>query len=198
MDGGRLKWANEGRPADAATCRATRRATTAAPERDDKTHPRLPRPGAAATSRRRGQLIDVRSPAEYTGERHAHAGLSERGRAARRPHPRRRQRPLGAGGQRRGRHLQDGRRAARHLRRGGRARSRTTTSSSTAGSASAAATPGSSSPTSWATRRCATMMAAGPSGGTWSGSPSSAEERRGPSDARDSRKAGAHPGAPWT
>ena len=32
-------------------------------------------------------LIDVRSPMEYTGRAHSHAGLPRRGRTARRPHP---------------------------------------------------------------------------------------------------------------
>ena len=61
-------------------------------------------------------LIDVRSPAEYSGREAPHAGVPERGGAARRPHPGRRQRPLGQGGQPRGRHLQDRRGAARPLR----------------------------------------------------------------------------------
>ena len=42
----------------------------------------------------------------------------------------------------------------------------------TAGSVSGPATPGSCCATCWATRRCATTTARGPSGATWSGPPS--------------------------
>ena len=63
----------------------------------------------------KGPLVDVRSPAEYSGKKLAHAGVPERGRAARRPHPGRGERPLGQGGEPRRRHLQDRRRAARNL-----------------------------------------------------------------------------------
>ena len=82
----------------------------------------------------------------------AHARLPAGGRAARRAHPGRGQRAVGAG-RRRGRHLQAARRPGGDLPAGagpvpGRRRR-----SPTAGSASAPATPGSCSPTCWASAK---------------------------------------------
>ena len=67
MDGGRLKWKNEGRPLvrDVPEPPA---ATYAAPARDDS-HIRAFRDRVEAHVAAHGQLIDVRSPEEYTGER---------------------------------------------------------------------------------------------------------------------------------
>lgn len=67
MDGGRVKWELEKRPLD-------RKVPTypeteyEAPERDDGRH-RAFRDQVLEHVQRRGQLVDVRSPAEYTGER---------------------------------------------------------------------------------------------------------------------------------
>jgi thiosulfate/3-mercaptopyruvate sulfurtransferase len=67
MDGGRIKWAKEGRP-------LTREVPSYAPsdyqagERDDKTW-RAFRDGVLQHLDKKGRMIDVRSPAEYTGER---------------------------------------------------------------------------------------------------------------------------------
>ena len=47
--------------------------------------------------RQRRPLVDVRSPEEYPGRAAAHAGVSQRGRAPRRPHPRRAKHSLGPG-----------------------------------------------------------------------------------------------------
>ena len=68
MDGGRLKWEKEGRAADArrADVPADRLHGAGARRRADS---RLPRRGAAAPSKGKGQLVDVRSPDEYTGKR---------------------------------------------------------------------------------------------------------------------------------
>ena len=86
---------------------ATRRRNYTAPERDDSEDPRLPRRGARAHARRR-QAAGRRAHARRVQRREAaHAGLSAGRRAARRPHPRREERPLGAGRQSRRRHLQD-------------------------------------------------------------------------------------------
>jgi thiosulfate/3-mercaptopyruvate sulfurtransferase len=67
MDGGRLKWTNEGRPTDkqAPTYPAT---DYAAPKRDDK-RVRAYRDQVLKHVEGQLPLIDVRSPAEYTGER---------------------------------------------------------------------------------------------------------------------------------
>jgi hypothetical protein len=76
-------------------------------------HPGLPRAGPRA--RPRGRAAGRRTLARRVlGRAAGHARLPPGGRAARRPHPRRGQRALEAGGQR-GRHLQAGRGAARHL-----------------------------------------------------------------------------------
>lgn len=67
MDGGRLKWVNEGRP-------LTREVPTAkpsvyeVPERDDHTE-RAFRDEVLRHIESHGQLVDVRSPQEFTGER---------------------------------------------------------------------------------------------------------------------------------
>jgi thiosulfate/3-mercaptopyruvate sulfurtransferase len=67
MDGGRLKWEQEGRPMtrDVPTYPAT---TYRARERQDGPH-RAFRNEVMAHVRSRGQLVDVRSPEEYSGER---------------------------------------------------------------------------------------------------------------------------------
>lgn len=67
MDGGRKKWADEGRPMN------REKATPApthykAPVRDDKEF-RAFRDGVLGHINAQGKLIDVRSPAEYSGER---------------------------------------------------------------------------------------------------------------------------------
>ena len=112
MDGGRLKWEKEGRAL------TTRRAELPAPP--SYTAPRARRRARSAPSATRcckhadgkKPLVDVRSPAGVHRRAHAHAGVPARGRAARRPHPRRQERAVGARRQPRGRHVQDRRRAA--------------------------------------------------------------------------------------
>jgi thiosulfate/3-mercaptopyruvate sulfurtransferase len=67
MDGGRLKWANEGRPLtrDVPSYPAS---GYQAPERNDKTI-RAYRDEVLRHVETSGRMVDVRSPAEYTGER---------------------------------------------------------------------------------------------------------------------------------
>ena len=67
LDGGRLKWEQEGRPlvTDLASFAPS---AYVAPERDD-TPLRAFLPDVLAHSRAHGQLVDVRSTPEYTGER---------------------------------------------------------------------------------------------------------------------------------
>ncbi len=67
MDGGRLKWANEGRPLtrDVPSYPAT---GYQAPERNDTTI-RAYRDEVLRHVEKSGRMVDVRSPAEYTGER---------------------------------------------------------------------------------------------------------------------------------
>jgi thiosulfate/3-mercaptopyruvate sulfurtransferase len=67
MDGGRLKWEQEGRP---MTTEVPRHPVTdyRAPERDDKSI-RVFRDDVLAHVRAKGRLVDVRSPEEYSGER---------------------------------------------------------------------------------------------------------------------------------
>ena len=67
MDGGRMKWEQEGRPLTDE--RPTYPPTSyTAPEREDA-RIRAFMPDVHAHLQRRGKLIDVRSPAEFTGER---------------------------------------------------------------------------------------------------------------------------------
>jgi len=67
MDGGRLKWQKEGRP---LTREVPRFAASSydTPRRDDRTN-RAFRDEVLAFVSARGQLVDVRSPEEYSGER---------------------------------------------------------------------------------------------------------------------------------
>lgn len=67
MDGGRSKWEQEGRPM-VTKVPAFPEGDIEVPERDD-THIRAFREEVLAHSRRRGQMVDVRSPEEYRGER---------------------------------------------------------------------------------------------------------------------------------
>jgi thiosulfate/3-mercaptopyruvate sulfurtransferase len=67
MDGGRIKWVNEGRPLSRETP-SYPESDYKAPERDDH-HIRAFRDEVLRHAEGRRPLIDVRSPAEYTGER---------------------------------------------------------------------------------------------------------------------------------
>jgi len=67
MDGGRQRWMDEGRPLTRDKAEATP-STYEAPARDDATE-RIFRDGVLAHVRNQGQLVDVRSPQEFTGER---------------------------------------------------------------------------------------------------------------------------------
>lgn len=67
MDGGRLKWEKEGRPLTREVP-SYRAQPYQAPERNDAPH-RVFRDDVLAFVRQKGQLVDVRSPEEYTGER---------------------------------------------------------------------------------------------------------------------------------
>jgi len=68
MDGGRLKWQKEGRPVTREVPRFAESSYNNAPGRDDRTN-RAFRDEVLAFVSARGQLVDVRSPEEYSGER---------------------------------------------------------------------------------------------------------------------------------
>ena len=68
MDGGRIKWVNEGRPLEHRRAAATRRATTRPPSATT----RRSAPSATRSSKHlkaKGPLVDVRSPDEYSGKK---------------------------------------------------------------------------------------------------------------------------------
>jgi len=67
MDGGRLKWQQEGRPLTREVPRPAP-STYQAPGRDDRTN-RAFRDDVLRFADAQGQLVDVRSPEEYSGER---------------------------------------------------------------------------------------------------------------------------------
>ena len=100
-------------PRDAGSPRGARRPTEPpayAPQRRSRRSPATTRSAPSATrssprSTTPTQLVDVRSPQEYSGELIAMPGYEQRGRAARRPHPQHEEHPLGPGGQG-GRHVQ--------------------------------------------------------------------------------------------
>ena len=116
MDGGRAKWIAEGRPLSTDTPKP---APADYPDiaRDDARirafkDQVLGAPRAADDRRALARRVQRRAA--------AHARLPAGGRAARRPHPGRHERPVGAG-RGRGRHVQDARRARGHLPGRGRA-----------------------------------------------------------------------------
>ncbi len=77
MDGGRLKWAEEGR--ELTRERPSIRATNyTAPERDDS-QIRAFRDGVLQHTQSDGQLVDVRSPAEFSGEKLHMEGYPQEG-----------------------------------------------------------------------------------------------------------------------
>jgi thiosulfate/3-mercaptopyruvate sulfurtransferase len=67
LDGGRLKWEQEGRPLVTELSTVAPSAFVAGPRSDD--HIRAFLPDVLAHSRARGQMVDVRSPQEFTGEK---------------------------------------------------------------------------------------------------------------------------------
>ena len=67
MDGGRLKWQKEGRPLTRDVPRF-QESRYDAPQRDDRTN-RAFRDEVLTFVKTKGQLVDVRSPQEFTGER---------------------------------------------------------------------------------------------------------------------------------
>jgi len=67
MDGGRIKWQKEGRPMTREVARPVPTPYTA-PERSDAPH-RAFRDEVLAAVNERGQLVDLRSPEEYSGAR---------------------------------------------------------------------------------------------------------------------------------
>ncbi len=110
VNGPREKWIAEGRETSAEL--PDHQATTFSAQPGDSSIRAL-REEVSAALGSPTNLVDVRSPQEYSGELVAMAGYEQEG-PARRPHPRRRLGAVGAGGQR-GRHLQIGGRAARAL-----------------------------------------------------------------------------------
>ena len=78
-------------------CRLSRQPTTM--RRPDATTRSAPSATTCSAHAAGLPLVDVRSPGEYTRRAHPHARLPAGRRAARRPHPGRRERPLGQGRQ---------------------------------------------------------------------------------------------------
>ena len=116
LDGGRMKWEQEGRPMTTDVPQFRAHAATTARERHDE------QIRAFMHDVRRhldgsGKLVDVRSPDEYTGKKLHMPDYPQEG-AMRGGHiPGARERSVGARGERR-RHVQVRRRAARDLREG--------------------------------------------------------------------------------
>ena len=104
MNGGRKKWELEGRPWTTEPPQVTQSNYPVPPS--DEIDPRVSRRGAEDTLGGKDvNLVDVRSPDEFTGKILAPPGMT-RDRPARRAHPRREEHPLGQGRQRR-RHVQE-------------------------------------------------------------------------------------------
>ena len=119
MDGGRKKWLAEGRELSAQAPQHAK-ATYQAKDQDDSLRAYLPEV-MEAVKHTSASLVDVRSPAEFTGEILAPPGLAG-DVPARRAHSRREEHAVGEVGERR-RHVQDRRGdqgAIRRRRRDGR------------------------------------------------------------------------------
>ena len=115
VNGPREKWIAEGR--ETSTEAPSYSAATFSAEEGDKSI-RAFRDEVTEALDSSTNLVDVRSPQEYSGELIAMPGYEQEGAQTRWPHSRRRLGALGAGGQR-GRHLQIGGGAARPLHRQG-------------------------------------------------------------------------------
>ena len=114
IDGGRKKWELDGRPLSKD---AVERPATQYKAKEPDLSIRAFRDEVVASIGSKN-LIDVRSPDEFSGKILAPAHLPQEQAQKRRPHPDRAEHPVEQGGQR-GRHLQDRRAARRALRRAG-------------------------------------------------------------------------------
>ncbi len=114
MNGGRKKWISEGREVSTEVPHPARTHYTAL-DADLSLRAFLPQVQRAVANKA-ASLVDVRSPAEFTGEDPRTSGAPARNLPARRPHSGSAQHPLGQSGQRR-RLLQDSRRITGALRR---------------------------------------------------------------------------------
>ena len=151
MDGGRLRWVEEGRPltTDTPTYPA---GNITLEERDDRKI-RAFREEVLAHLKKKGQLVDVRSPEEFRGERTHMPDYPQEGHVSGWAHPRCQERPLGQGGGPRHPHLPARERAQASCTNRTTRSSRTARRSRIAGSASAPLIPGSRSPTCSASQR---------------------------------------------
>ena len=116
MNGGRVKWGAEGRPL--ITDEPSHAAAAYTAGDGDQSIRAYRDQVLASVNAGSVALVDVRSPAEFSGELLAPANVAPRGVAAGRAHSRRGQHPLGAGGWR-GRRVQASRRPAGAVRRQG-------------------------------------------------------------------------------
>ena len=139
LDGGRKKWELDSRE---LVKDVPDRPTTSYTAQEQDASIRAMRDEVVAAIGKRN-LVDVRSPDEFSGRLLAPAHLPQEQAQRGRSHPHREERALVQGGQRR-RHVQVRRRAAHPLRRRGRGGLQPRTPSPTAGSVSAPRTPGSS------------------------------------------------------
>ena len=105
MDGGRLKWEKENRPLTRDVPRYPP-TTYAAPERQDA-EIRAFREEVLAHVQAHGQLVDVRSPEEFSGTRLHMPEYPNEGRDAGGPHSGRKEHPVGTRRQPRGRNVQE-------------------------------------------------------------------------------------------
>ena len=138
LDGGRKKWELDGRPLSKD---AVERPATQYTAKEPDLSIRAFRDEVVAAIGAKN-LVDVRSPDEFSGKLLAPAHLPQEQAQRGRPHPDRAERPVEQGGQR-GRHVQVRRASCAALYADAGLRRRARTPSPTAASASARATPGS-------------------------------------------------------
>ena len=165
LDGGRKKWELDSR---SVTDEPSTRRGDAYTAQEARTDIRAFRDEVIAAIGVQN-LVDVRSPDEFSGKLLATGAPAAGAVAGRRSRPRRQEHPVVQGGQR-GRHLPLGRRAQDAVRRAGVDLTAARTPSPTAASASAARTRGSCCTRSSTCRTSRTTTARGPSTARWSAS----------------------------
>ena len=173
MDGGRLRWVDEGRPLSTDKPGYPEGNITV-DERDDS-RIRAFRDDVLDHLKTKGQLVDVRSPEEYSGQKTHMPEYPQEGCLRGGHIPGAKSVPWAKAIDPETHTFSPASRAQEALRAGQQPEEGRRRRSPTAGSASAPRTPGSRSPTCWASTTCGTTTGRGPSGGTrcgcrWSGS----------------------------
>ncbi len=116
LDGGRLRWVDEGRKLSTDAPSYPKGNITVGERNDERI--RAFREDVLGHLKKKGQLVDVRSPEEYPRREDAHARVPAGGLPPRRPHSGGEEHPVGQGDRPRDAHLQVGGRSPEVVRGG--------------------------------------------------------------------------------